>query len=592
MSATADRSWFRTVDFDPGEEFKRTESLGTEDLAHPAVAKKNQARKVISQSKALMDQPSLLAQEVLVAHQERTRTLVVVNTVDRAVKLHAELRKKKSPAHLVLLHSRFRPADRKSAIEAMLASPGEEGTIVVSTQVIEAGVDVSARILFTELAPWASLVQRFGRCNRAGELSSGQVYWIDAPSDMGDKFALPYDAKEMAVAREILSKPLSDVGPASLPKIDLPGPTGHVLRRKDLLELFDTTSDLSGHDIDVSRFIRETTDFDVQVYWRAFSKDGPKPDEPAPLREELCPAPVGDLRKLLKEGKNSFRAWSWDGLSETWAPLSKFDSVFPGMTLLLEGGSGCYTKEEGWNPKSRQKVSPAAIPDRGAPSGYDNDEWAEGSWKDVATHTEEVVAKLDQLIRQLPLDEKLLSSLLEAARWHDAGKGHPAFQGKIKPNLLEECLTRPVAKAPKSAWGKGPRARFRHELASALLALSNGKEDLVAYLVAAHHGKVRLSLRSFPGEKKAPDGRRFARGVWDRDVVPAVALGGGNIVPEAILNLSLMELGGGEEGNPSWSARILGLRDDVALGPFRLAYLEALLKAADERASGGEACLP
>lgn len=42
----------------------------------------------------------------------------------------------------------------------------EQTREVVATQAVEAGVDVSARVLITELAPWSSLVQRFGRCNR------------------------------------------------------------------------------------------------------------------------------------------------------------------------------------------------------------------------------------------------------------------------------------------------------------------------------------------------------------------------------------------------------------------------------------------
>jgi CRISPR-associated endonuclease/helicase Cas3 len=42
-----------------------------------------------------------------------------------------------------------------------------------------------------------------------------------------------------------------------------------------------------------------------------------------------------------------------------------------------------------------------------------------------------------------------------------------------------------------------------------------------------------------------------------------------------------MELG----AEPSWSGAALGLRDDPALGPFRLAFLEALVRISDWRAS-------
>src|SRR5712692_10429976 len=84
---------------------------------------------------------------------------------------------------LVLIHSRFRPPDRVQKIKKLLESSSEEGTLIVSTQVVEAGVDVSARTLFTELAPWPSLVQRFGRCNRRGEWGQKQpdakIAWID-----------------------------------------------------------------------------------------------------------------------------------------------------------------------------------------------------------------------------------------------------------------------------------------------------------------------------------------------------------------------------------------------------------------------------
>ena len=61
-------------------------------------------------------------------------------------------------------------------------------------------------------------------------------------------------------------------------------------------------------------------------------------------------------------------------------------------------------------------------------------------------------------------------------------------------------------------------------------------------------------------------------------------LGGGQRLAHTIIDLSLMEFGDGPKGS-SWLARMLKLRDDSSLGPFRLAFFEALIRAADWRAS-------
>lgn len=63
--------------------------------------------------------------------------------------------------------------------------------------------------------------------------------------------------------------------------------------------------------------------------------------------------------------------------------------------------------------------------------------------------------------------------------------------------------------------------------------------------------------------------------------MPAVPLGK-IAVPSVTLDLSFMQMGEGQHG-PSWVARTVALRD--RLGPFRLAFLETLLRASDTRAS-------
>jgi CRISPR-associated endonuclease/helicase Cas3 len=117
------------------------------------------------------------------------------------------------------------------------------------------------------------------------------------------------------------------------------------------------------------------------------------------------------------------------------------------------------------------------------------------------------------------------------------------------------------------------------------LAQADITSNIVAYLIAAHHGRVRLSIRSLPSEANPPEaGRLFARGIWQGDRLPAVWPGGHGDVSELELDLSFMQMGNGPRGE-SWLARMLHLRDAPDIGPFRLAYLETLLRVADWHAS-------
>lgn len=593
MSATMAPEWLETVDVDLGLDAPGRLELDPDDLEDPEVARRMKADKPLRSASARMDESKALAEEILAAHRPGTRTLVVMNTVQRAIELHAALVKSSPAAALVLVHSRFRPPDRAVVVERLLAEPGVEGTIVVSTQVVEAGVDVSATTLFTELAPWASLVQRFGRCNRAGRDVDAGVFWIDLPADerRARTCLAPYSQEELEEAHRILGG-CSDVGPAALPSIRLRFQHGHVLRRRDLVELFDTTADLAGYDVDVSRFIRETDDRDVQVFWRQVPRDGrPSADEPQPRRNELCAAPISDLRELAKK---KARMWSWDSLEESWRTVTRETPIHPGLTIMLDAADGRYAENEGWKPSSKRLV-PALIGDAPAiDSRYGRDPTSVRARATLVEHTDCVVAEVESLVETCRIEPPWREALLEAARWHDAGKAHPVFQRTMHGRspkdgdvILGKSDNRDFRYYRDGA-GKEMAVPFRHELVSGLLALQHGKADLVAYLAAVHHGKVRLSIRSLPREPRPPEpDRRFARGVWDGDPVPAAELGDGITVPATAIDLSYMELGETDARGPSWLARTLGLRDDPGLGPFRLGFLEMIMKAADERASGG-----
>lgn len=120
--------------------------------------------------------------------QNVERTLVVVNTIDRAQHLYSELQHE-ADYEVILLHSRFYPEDRKRHEDAVIKRLGENSTIskpviVIATQVVEVGLDISADILLTECAPASSIIQRAGRCARWG--GQGDVHVFQPLIDTDD----------------------------------------------------------------------------------------------------------------------------------------------------------------------------------------------------------------------------------------------------------------------------------------------------------------------------------------------------------------------------------------------------------------------
>ena len=576
MSATMRESWLDTVDVDLEQDAVGHLCLDDIDRQHDSVSRRLRAPRPFTSDPIQASRDGTTeADPILELHRDGTLSLVVVNTVSRATSIALAVRRKKPDADVILLHSRFRPQDRKAILGKLLEPPVGAGTIAITTQVIEAGVDLSATTLITDLAPWPSMVQRFGRCNRRGDLSDASIHWIDADRSKRG-WELPYEAAALERAAEIV-RSLTDAAPASLPPIQEPINRTHVLRRRDLIDLFDTTPDLSGSDIDISRFIREATQRDVQVFWRDIPAEGPPADAPQSSRDELCSVPIHELGQRA--------AWRWDHLERRWARAPRPEERVPGMVFMLRASEGGYDPVSGWSQKGRSAV-PIVPPTTATEEAADDDSRALLPWQSLVEHTDQVVAAVLLLLEEvMDLPEEHRAALVTAARWHDAGKAHAIFQGGLLGGSGEPPLNNGVwAKAPASSLHYSRRG-FRHELASALAMLQLGLPDLPTYLAAAHHGKVRLSIRSMPNERPPSDpGLRFARGIHDGDVLAETDLGQGTIMAEMVLDLSPMEVGRGSHG-PSWIARVTAMRDSHDLGPFRLAYLEALLRVADWRAS-------
>ncbi len=157
----------------------------------------------------------LTADQILQRHQ--SRSIAICNTVERAQELFEQLRDpKRGDAEVVLLHARFTASDRKrkeALVRAEFGKDKEKWTkkslILVATQVIEVGLDITCENLHTEIAPSNAIFQRAGRCARF-EGEKGDVYIYNVPLNKSDQpNCAPYmgtEAKLCSLAWDAFAK--------------------------------------------------------------------------------------------------------------------------------------------------------------------------------------------------------------------------------------------------------------------------------------------------------------------------------------------------------------------------------------------------
>lgn len=557
MSATLQRDWLRRAP-DLGD----VDLLSVVELQPPEQVgplwEATKTLRVESVPAAVDQKAERWASLVAEAHNETGGgvTLAIANTVKSALSLHRALERIKSKkandltasvlaadVDLRLVHSRFRGTERRKWADEFLARERcgvDENRIIVATQVVEAGVDISAQALVTELAPWASLVQRFGRCARYG--GKGQIVVVDRrhtddsangidakDAHEGEKkrreadrwTIMPYELSEVESAAEGLLLLSCAAGPSALEVFEktqaerkegsllprlYPYEPLHVITQRELKDLFDTGPDLTGADIDISRFVREGDERDLTVWW------WPVPDGNSPHKrlrpgyDALCRIPIGDARKWLfvgaskTDGTESFagepnegskktrpRAWVWSYLEGEWERLEE-RHVYAGQTVLVHASAGGYDPQVGFTAQAgrvRVDAEHARELEAGdaADAADEQDELSEGvgrsdrQYKTIATHNAEVAVQARIIAKALGLPELEARVLELAGLSHDIGKAHPAFAAAVRDRngIPAEIL---LAKAPRGSWhplrdlydhsSLGKRPGFRHELASVL----------------------------------------------------------------------------------------------------------------------------
>ncbi len=117
--------------------------------------------------------------------RHRKKTIVICNRVEKAQQLYNDIvssdHKGVDETNIICLHSRFFDEDRKkkeAGLKRLFGKENKESAILISTQVIEAGMDISCDTMHVEISPVNSILQRAGRCAR-WEKDTGKIYVYD-----------------------------------------------------------------------------------------------------------------------------------------------------------------------------------------------------------------------------------------------------------------------------------------------------------------------------------------------------------------------------------------------------------------------------
>lgn len=198
-------------------------------------------------------------------HQESMKLLVVVNTVTKAQGIYRELKswldENDIEIEMNLLHSKFTVQHRSEKEDAILKdgeSKCKKKVIWISTQVVEASLDIDFDYLFTELSDLSSLLQRLGRCNRKG-LKSVDEFNSYVYLDIDENLLIKYSDNNAYASGGIIYKSLYELSKAALLEWETENNTGLFSEadKNRLIENYFTRKKIEEYDKMYSSIYRE-----------------------------------------------------------------------------------------------------------------------------------------------------------------------------------------------------------------------------------------------------------------------------------------------------------------------------------------------
>ena len=636
---------FRTMTLSAtGPARDRAHGLGTEDFACPALCRRLHAAKRLRFETAASPAGRIaLMCGAALAH--RTGAVAVfVERVEDAARIAARLTRALGPEgtrRVALLTGRLRGRERAALVEGAVwrrFDPGRDHTLsreavyLVATAAGEVGVDLDADHAIADLTTLDAMIQRFGRVNRTGA-GEATITVVCAERDAEAQRSQPetFAERRDAARRRTLEvlRALLDASPATLDAIDADTVAACTVSRIEparldavMVEAFAATSarlPLPPVGV-VLRGVGEAPEVPAtHLAWRwdvpalvrlgpgavravlAFHR--PRPAElarvPTPFAARLIARALarrsdGGLPMVVVEADGAVRTAVVDDAAA--APALGYATVLlppcaGGLTpgglpdpeaddAVADVGDGDdrvrYVESPSENDAGAE-VLPAWV--RGAttlriPFAQGDDTgtgertlvyarrgpdpggacaglgWIGGAARTVDAHCAEVGAAARRIAAALGLDESLVEALATAGVWHDRGKARAVWQRAAGAPRGGPAVAKVRQGTFRPEWLGG----YRHEfgsLADAERALGTcvPHRDLVLHLIAAHHGWAR------PG---FPHARQ-----WDPD-----------------------DSGCANRARAVRAAERFA-RLQATHGPWRLAWLEVIVKAADARASLG-----
>jgi CRISPR-associated endonuclease/helicase Cas3 len=503
-------------------------SLSEADLGNPTLSARLSAKKSLSLVEAQSVKMKITS---LALSKPPQRTIVFVQSPQTAKEIAAAL--KEHHGNVVTLTGTLRGKERDELIDNPIfkaftvSEEPAETHFLVATSAGEVGIDLTCARMITDIASAASLVQRFGRCNRFAESKNAGITVVYKEAEV-KKFEREADLEFIKSLKGDAScwnlyQKRSELSALTKPKSVIPTLEPRVL---DVLSMTSLT-----HGIDISDYLRgkaATTHY-VEVAWRT----------EVPLLAKLSEF---DFEQYMKH----MRVLSFEKLNETEKQvlyvLQEVDQnaqviVIEAdatrrvcMVAELEGGElrdctlllppnvggltgGMFsakntdsaqldiaTIEHKYHqtrqrilcavdavpelPKSEKEVFNKAIDGQTLIVRKVKDT-KRGNKVTIDDHSAEVAAYARQFAEKCALSPELVQALETAGLLHDAGKANPIWQiaatGKMSTPPIAKLSAR--FRSPLSLQG------FRHEFES--LQMSSQYDELTRHLIASHHGSAR-----------------------------------------------------------------------------------------------------